>query len=81
VRRLAHILIVEDEQTINELIKRNMNLVGHKCTSAFDGKEALAFIEQHSFDLVLLDVMLPGLDGFDVFERIHGIPTIFLTAQ
>jgi two-component system alkaline phosphatase synthesis response regulator PhoP len=81
VRRLAHILIVEDEQTINELIKRNMNLVGHKCTSAFDGKEALAFIEQHSFDLVLLDVMLPGLDGFDVFERIHGIPTIFLTAK
>lgn len=78
---MAHILIVEDEQTINELIKRNMNLVGHKCTSAFDGKEALAFIEQHSFDLVLLDVMLPGLDGFDVFERIHGIPTIFLTAK
>jgi len=78
---LANILIVEDELPINELIKRNMNLVGHKCVSAFDGKEAVAFVEQNSFDLILLDIMLPGLNGFDVFERIHGIPTIFLTAR
>ncbi|KNF09084.1 signal transduction response regulator [Gottschalkia purinilytica] len=78
---MANILIVEDELFINELIKKNMSLVGHKCISAFDGREALAFIDQHSFDLILLDVMLPGLDGFDVFERIDGIPTIFLTAK
>ncbi|NLK52527.1 MAG: response regulator transcription factor [Syntrophomonadaceae bacterium] len=78
---MANILIVEDERPINELIKRNMNLVGHKCVSAFDGKEALASVERHSFDLVLLDVMLPELDGFDVLERIAGIPTILLTAK
>lgn len=78
---MANILIVEDELPINELIKRNMNLVGHKCVSAFDGKQALAFVEEYSFDLILLDVMLPELDGFDVFDRIHGIPTIFLTAK
>ena len=78
---MANILIVEDERPINELIKRNMNLVGHKCVSAFDGKEALASVERHSFDLVLLDVMLPELDGFGVLERIAGIPTILLTAK
>ncbi len=78
---MANILIVEDELPINELIKRNMNLVGHRCFSAFDGKQALAFVEQYSFDLILLDIMLPELDGFDVFDRIHGIPTIFLTAK
>ncbi len=78
---MANILIVEDEIPINELIKRNMKLVGHKCISAFDGREALAFIEQQAFDLILLDVMLPVLDSFDVFERINGIPTIFLTAK
>lgn len=78
---MANILIVEDELPINELIKRNMKLVGHKCISAFDGSEALEYIEQNSFDLILLDVMLPKLDGFAVFERIRGIPTIFITAK
>lgn len=78
---MANILIVEDEIPINELIKRNLNLVGHKCVSAFDGKEALVCVQQHSFDLILLDVMLPGLDGFDVFKKINDIPTIFLTAK
>lgn len=78
---MANILIVEDEIPINELIRRNMTLVGHKCVSAFDGKQALDFVEQYSFDLILLDVMLPELDGFEVFNRIHGIPTIFLTAK
>ncbi|MGS0763768.1 response regulator transcription factor [Syntrophomonas curvata] len=78
---MAHILIVEDEIPINELIKRNLNLVGHRCVSAFDGKEALVCVRQHSFDLILLDVMLPELDGYEVFKRIKDIPTIFLTAK
>jgi DNA-binding response OmpR family regulator len=78
---MASILIVEDEVPINELIKRNMSLVGHKCVSAFNGKEALLLAEQNSFDLILLDVMLPELNGFDVFEKVKGIPTIFLTAK
>lgn len=78
---MANILIVEDEVPINELIKRNMSLVGHKCVSAFNGKEALLLAEQNSFDLVLLDIMLPELNGFDVYEKIKGVPTIFLTAK
>lgn len=78
---MASILIVEDEIPINELIKRNLNLIGHHCVSAFDGKEALVCAKQHSFDLILLDVMLPGLDGFEVFEKTSDIPTIFLTAR
>ncbi|MDP4093994.1 MAG: response regulator transcription factor [Bacillota bacterium] len=79
---MASILIVEDEPAINELIKRNLQLVGHRCVSAFDGRQALDLIEQpNSFDLVLLDIMLPGLDGFTVFDRIQAIPVIFLTAR
>lgn len=78
---MALILIVEDEFSINELIQRNLRLVGHTCISAFDGKEALQKIEMYTFDLVLLDIMLPELDGFEVFQKMNGIPTIFLTAK
>ncbi|HCF71516.1 MAG TPA: DNA-binding response regulator [Syntrophomonas sp.] len=78
---MANIMIVEDEIPINELIKRNLNLVGHTCISVFDGKEALVCAREHSFDLILLDVMLPELDGFEVLKRINDIPTIFLTAK
>ncbi len=78
---MANILIVEDEKPINELIRRNMQLVGHNCVSAYDGRQALNILEQQLFDLILLDIMLPGLDGFMVFERIENIPVIFLTAR
>lgn len=81
VRRMASILIVEDEIAINELIKRSLQLVGHNCFSVFDGKAAITVIQQQVFDLILLDVMLPELDGFEVFEKINNIPTIFLTAK
>lgn len=78
---MANILIVEDELPINELIKRNLTLVGHRCVSAFDGKEALACAQQHTFDLIVLDVMLPEMDGFEVLQNIKEVPTIFLTAR
>lgn len=79
---MANILIVEDEPAINELIKRNLQLVGHECASALDGWQALDLLERtNKLDLVLLDIMLPGLDGFTVFERIQDIPVIFLTAR
>lgn len=79
---MANILIVEDEPAINELIKRNLQLVGHECISALDGLQALDILERTSkLDLVLLDIMLPGLDGFSVFERIQDVPAIFLTAR
>lgn len=78
---MAEILVVEDETPINTLIKKNLELVGHRCSSAYDGQAAVELIAQHDYDLILLDVMLPGLDGFEVFEKIRGVPTIFLTAK
>jgi len=78
---LAKILIVEDEVPINTLIKKNLELVGHECVSVYDGQAAIDVLKDHSFDLILLDVMLPGLDGFEVFEKISRVPAIFLTAR
>lgn len=78
---VATILIVEDEIPINELIKRNLQSVGHRCITAFDGMEAMDKLAQQEIDLVLLDIMLPEIDGFEVFQRIQGTPTIFLTAR
>ena len=78
---MAEILIVEDEFSINELIRRNLSLTGHRCTQALDGLSADALLENGSFDLVVLDIMLPGLDGYQVYEKALGTPTIFLTAK
>lgn len=78
---MAEILIVEDELSINELIRKNLSLTGHHCTQAFDGKTAAVLLENGNFDLLVLDIMLPGLDGYQVFERACGTPTIFLTAK
>lgn len=78
---MAEILIVEDELSINELIRRNLNLTGHHCTQAFDGLSAVNLLENGKFDLIVLDIMLPKLSGYHVFERVSGTPTIFLTAK
>jgi DNA-binding response OmpR family regulator len=78
---LASILIVEDEAAINELVKRNLQLVGHQCSSVFDGKAAVSEIQRRSYDLMILDIMLPGLDGFEVIRQAKQTPTIFLTAK
>lgn len=78
---MASILIVEDEMAINELVKRNLQLVGHHCTSVFDGITAISELKRESYDLMILDIMLPGLDGFDVIKQANKTPTIFLTAK
>lgn len=78
---MASILIVEDETAINELIKRNLQLVGHHCASVYDGKAAVDALGRHAYDLVILDIMLPELDGFEVFKQESETPTIFLTAR
>ena len=81
VKTMAHILIVEDEKAINTLIKKNLELVGHTCVSVFDGEAVFDEIEKQTFDLILLDIMLPKLDGFQVIEELkEDIPIIFLTA-
>lgn len=78
---MATILIVEDEVPINELVKRNLQLVGHQCRSVFDGKTAVSEIQRQSYDLMILDILLPGLDGFEVIKQANETPTIFLTAK
>lgn len=78
---MASILIVEDEKPINELVKRNLQLVGHQCTPVYDGIAALSALENETYDLIILDIMLPGLDGFEVIRYVKQTPVIFLTAK
>lgn len=80
---MAKILVVEDEKPINDLITMNLKLVGHEFLKSFDGSSALSVLEREEVDLILLDVMLPGLDGYEVMRRIRhlNIPVIFITAK
>ena len=77
---MAKILIAEDERAINDLIKLNLTLVGHKCEQVFDGEVALERALSGQYDLVILDVMLPGLSGFEIIGQIRT-PVIFVTAR
>lgn len=78
---MAHILVVEDDLAIRELIKRNLQMVGHTCFCEADGKRLKALVEREKIDLVILDVMLPGLSGFELIQDLQGIPVIFVTAK
>lgn len=77
------ILIIEDEEPIRELIKLNLSLVGYKILEGADGYEGLEHIKNEKIDLVLLDLMLPGIDGFEILPELikKNIPTIILTAK
>ena len=77
---MANILIAEDERAINDLIKLNLSLVGHKCEQVFDGAAALERALSVEHDLVILDVMLPELSGFEIIGQIKT-PVIFVTAR
>jgi len=77
---MAKILIAEDERAINDLIRLNLELVGHKCSQVFDGEAALECASEEKFDLVILDVMLPGISGFEIIGKIN-VPVIFVTAK
>lgn len=80
---MIRILIVEDERAISDLLKMNLTKAGYLCVCAYDGTEAADILERSRFDLVVLDVMLPGADGFELLEYIRPmrIPVIFLTAK
>jgi len=78
---MAKILIVDDEEAINKLVKNNLCLIGHQCEQAYDGKEALEKIQTNEYDLILLDVMLPYKSGFEIIQEIKDTPVIFLTAK
>ena len=80
---MKKILIVDDEDKIRELIRVNLEIVGYNCLEASDGIQAIDEVDKFKPDLVLLDIMLPGRDGFDIVEEFvkRNIPVIFLTAK
>ncbi len=82
---MANLLLVEDEENLHEAIKLNLSLEGYNVTSAFRGKEAINKSKERKYDLILLDVMLPDVNGFDICETIRlndsKTPILFLTAK
>jgi two-component system, OmpR family, alkaline phosphatase synthesis response regulator PhoP len=79
------ILLVEDEANLHEALKLNLELEGYEVSSAFDGAQALKAIQSEYFHLVILDVMLPGMDGISVTEIIrvqnNDVPILMLSAR
>ncbi len=80
---MIKILIVDDEEAIANLIRMNLAKAGYQCEVASDGEEAADAIENRPYDLILLDIMLPKLNGYEVLEyaKSMDIPVIFLTAM
>ena len=79
------ILLVEDEENLHDALKLNLELENYQVTSAYDGNEALKAVGAEYFDLVILDVMLPGIDGINVAETIrvrqNPVPILMLSAR
>ena len=80
---MINILIVEDEISIAKLMKMSLKRAGYECDCVYDGEEAADRIGTGKYDLILLDVMLPKISGFELMEYIRpmGIPVIFITAK
>jgi len=80
----ANILVVDDEKPIVDIIKFNLEKEGYKVSFAYDGVEAFNKIKNEKFDLVLLDVMLPNMDGFEICKKVRefsNVPIIMITAR
>ena len=80
---MIKILIVEDEEPISNLIRMNLTKAGYQCKCAFDGNTAADLMAENNFDLALLDIMLPGINGYELMEyaRSLELPVIFITAM
>lgn len=83
--RKTSILLVEDEENLHEALKLNLELEGYMVTSAYDGVSALNAVQGEYFDLIILDVMLPEMDGINVTETIrisnNEVPILILSAR
>lgn len=81
----SRILVVEDEPAISDVVATALRYQGHSVTQADDGLDGLSRASRSSFDLIVLDVMLPGLDGFEICRRLRDrgqlAPVLFLTAR
>jgi two-component system, OmpR family, alkaline phosphatase synthesis response regulator PhoP len=82
---VANILIVEDEENLHETLRLNLEMEGYEVSSAFDGSEALKKVEKEYFDLIIMDIMLPEMDGISVTESIrlknNPVPILMLSAR
>lgn len=82
---LLHILIVEDKRSLARTLKTSLEEKGHTVVLAFDGLDGLSLAEADCFDAMVLDMMLPGIDGFEVIRRLrkgkHQLPVLALTAR
>lgn len=80
---MSKILIVEDEKNISDLIKDTISLAHYEYDCSYDGEDALNKIKENKYDLILLDIMLPKIDGFEIIKKIKTIdtPIIFLSAK
>ncbi len=81
---MAKILVVEDEKAIADIVAFNLMREGYEIRTAYDGLEGLRFALNEGVDLILLDVMLPGMDGFEICRRVReksNVPIIMLTAR
>ncbi len=78
-----NILVVEDEKPVNDLITMNLSLVGYSFDKAYNGLEAYEKIKSNKYHLILLDIMLPKMDGFELAAKVKklNIPVIFITAK
>jgi DNA-binding response OmpR family regulator len=83
----GRVLVVDDDELICDLVNETLNFEGFEVETAFSGEQALRMLAQSHPDLVLLDIMMSGIDGFEVCRQIlnnpatHRIPIIFLTAK
>lgn len=80
---MIRIFIVEDEKAISDLLRMSLTKAGYSCTCAYDGMAAADILEKERFDLILLDIMLPGANGYELMEYIRPLemPVIFITAK
>lgn len=80
---MIKVLIVEDDRSISNLIRATLSDEGYLCTCAYDGKRAADLIETNHYDLALLDIMLPEIDGYELLDYLSptGTPAIFITAK
>lgn len=81
---MKRILIIEDDKSISELQKDYLEMAGYEVICAFDGNTGLNYIDNHSFDLIILDLMLPHKDGFDILKEIGDskeIPILIVSAK
>jgi DNA-binding response OmpR family regulator len=79
----AHVLVVDDDLTVRDVVRRYLELAGHQVALADNGEDALVWIARHEPDLVVLDLMLPGIDGLEVCRRLRltsSVPVVMLTA-